>query len=710
MSKKQSKSDWVDASLALALAAGGGLLVLLSLLTLKSGGLPSGDGALPVLARAMIGNFGLIPGLLAGLVMALTGSWMFLANRYEGVVRHLAGALCTVAGLAVLLGALSEDAGGRLGAALGGTASEYLTKPGGAVFGLIVLLAPVWLFWFKDRLELASVLKSAPRSGADADAHDAGVSVAEAEALAPVMPAPISAGQAAPELSNPYPEDVRLKGALPAGTLPLDADGHVQIATPPDDDHAEHADSLYDSSVHRWTPQRDEPADEPADDDLAVAVDEYDGDELGEVRLLDSGADAGDPFAEHSYRPEAEGLVESEPAVEALTAAPNASGATRLTDAYQPPRPSWEVDDDEEQVEESVPLEVTEALELEDESLEEASTEVKASYYDDEDEEESYGEDDLDDERYSDDDDEDEDDDEDDEEEDEDDVYEEEDDYDESYDETYAEDDSEEEEEYEEEEEPEEELEETYAEDDSEEEEEYEEEEEPEEELEETYAEDDSEEEEEYEEEEEPEEELEETYAEDDSEEEEEYEEEEEPEEELEETYAEDDSEEEEECEEEEEPEEELEETYASDQDDADDVEEPAAEAEPEEQPVAQGVPGEFQMDLFDEPPAAARPAARVAVDAGDTEPEVVLAPQAAAGDGARKISAQLLTDAGNLFLSENRVAVSMLQKRFALDFDQSCVILDELQELGLIGPYVDGTQRDILMSSEEWLELTGQS
>ncbi|MCA8979952.1 MAG: hypothetical protein KDC14_07990, partial [Planctomycetes bacterium] len=201
-----------------------------------------------------------------------------------------------------------------------------------------------------------------------------------------------------------------------------------------------------------------------------------------------------------------------------------------------------------------------------------------------------------------------------------------------------------------------------------------------------------------------------ETYAEDDSEEEEEYEEEEEPEEELEETYAEDDSEEEEECEEEEEPEEELEETYASDQDDADDVEEPAAEAEPEEQPVAQGVPGEFQMDLFDEPPAAARPAARVAVDAGDTEPEVVLAPQAAAGDGARKISAQLLTDAGNLFLSENRVAVSMLQKRFALDFDQSCVILDELQELGLIGPYVDGTQRDILMSSEEWLELTGQS
>jgi DNA segregation ATPase FtsK/SpoIIIE-like protein len=118
-------------------------------------------------------------------------------------------------------------------------------------------------------------------------------------------------------------------------------------------------------------------------------------------------------------------------------------------------------------------------------------------------------------------------------------------------------------------------------------------------------------------------------------------------------------------------------------------------------------------MDLFDEPVAAAPKVAAAepiaAADSGESEPEVVLAPQAA-GEGSRKISAQLLTDAGNLFVSEQRVAVSMLQKRFALDFGQSCVILDELQELGLIGPYVDGAPRDILMSSEDWLELTGQS
>ena len=108
-------------------------------------------------------------------------------------------------------------------------------------------------------------------------------------------------------------------------------------------------------------------------------------------------------------------------------------------------------------------------------------------------------------------------------------------------------------------------------------------------------------------------------------------------------------------------------------------------------------------MDLFDEPAEVA------SADSGDSEPEVVLEPRAATGDDAIKVTSDMLVDAGNLFLQEGRVAVSMLQKRFALDFDQSCQILDELQDLGLIGPFVDGKRRDILLSSEEWLELTGR-
>ena len=64
---------------------------------------------------------------------------------------------------------------------------------------------------------------------------------------------------------------------------------------------------------------------------------------------------------------------------------------------------------------------------------------------------------------------------------------------------------------------------------------------------------------------------------------------------------------------------------------------------------------------------------------------------------------------AGVLFLNEGRVAVSMLQRRFELDFNGATQILDDLQNLGLIGPYIDGKQRAFLLSAAEWdaLKLT---
>ncbi|MDP6386306.1 MAG: DNA translocase FtsK, partial [Planctomycetota bacterium] len=64
---------------------------------------------------------------------------------------------------------------------------------------------------------------------------------------------------------------------------------------------------------------------------------------------------------------------------------------------------------------------------------------------------------------------------------------------------------------------------------------------------------------------------------------------------------------------------------------------------------------------------------------------------------------AELLHEAGSLFLREGRVAVSLLQRGFSLDFDMACAVLDELQDAGLIGPYKGGQKRDILLTSEEW-------
>jgi DNA segregation ATPase FtsK/SpoIIIE-like protein len=60
--------------------------------------------------------------------------------------------------------------------------------------------------------------------------------------------------------------------------------------------------------------------------------------------------------------------------------------------------------------------------------------------------------------------------------------------------------------------------------------------------------------------------------------------------------------------------------------------------------------------------------------------------------------------EAGCLILDENRVAVSMLERRFRLDFDQACQVLDVLQNQGLIGPYMGGRTREILLTRDEWM------
>ena len=63
----------------------------------------------------------------------------------------------------------------------------------------------------------------------------------------------------------------------------------------------------------------------------------------------------------------------------------------------------------------------------------------------------------------------------------------------------------------------------------------------------------------------------------------------------------------------------------------------------------------------------------------------------------------RLIYESGRLFLAQGRVAVSMLQKTFGLDFKTSTEVMDACQERGLIGPYQGGQSREILMSEERW-------
>jgi DNA segregation ATPase FtsK/SpoIIIE-like protein len=92
-----------------------------------------------------------------------------------------------------------------------------------------------------------------------------------------------------------------------------------------------------------------------------------------------------------------------------------------------------------------------------------------------------------------------------------------------------------------------------------------------------------------------------------------------------------------------------------------------------------------------DEPPAA------------DAERDVVIEPRP------RRLAVdEVIYRAGCLFLERKRVAVSMLQREFSLDFAAATAVLDQLQQLGLIGPYLGGQRRDILLTPEEWRERVG--
>jgi hypothetical protein len=123
----------------------------------------------------------------------------------------------------------------------------------------------------------------------------------------------------------------------------------------------------------------------------------------------------------------------------------------------------------------------------------------------------------------------------------------------------------------------------------------------------------------------------------------------------------------------------------------------PALAAEGQDEPDLQ-----FEEELEEEeltPVAPVRPAPARKEQPGQA---------AQAAPGARDLEgerwSQLLFDAGCAILEQKRVAVSMLERRFGIDFDQACKVLDELQQAGLIGPYMGGRTRDILLTREEWL------
>lgn len=162
-----------------------------------------------------------------------------------------------------------------------------------------------------------------------------------------------------------------------------------------------------------------------------------------------------------------------------------------------------------------------------------------------------------------------------------------------------------------------------------------------------------------------------------------------------------------------------IDEPTPTDEDAVEALEEPApVVAIVDEEPVEEVVEPEPVVVAVPAPRAkvAAAAAAPGLFDAVEPEPQVVLKPQPAVpASRAEKAPARgidpekkLLVEVGCMFVERGRVAVSMLQRQYDMDFDQACRVLDDLQEMGLIGPYMGGKNRDILLTKEQWLEKVG--
>ena len=66
----------------------------------------------------------------------------------------------------------------------------------------------------------------------------------------------------------------------------------------------------------------------------------------------------------------------------------------------------------------------------------------------------------------------------------------------------------------------------------------------------------------------------------------------------------------------------------------------------------------------------------------------------------------EMLPAAVEVFLETKQASVSMLQRRLKLGYARAARIVDEMEELGIVGPYQGSKPRDILITMEQWAAL----
>ena len=68
-----------------------------------------------------------------------------------------------------------------------------------------------------------------------------------------------------------------------------------------------------------------------------------------------------------------------------------------------------------------------------------------------------------------------------------------------------------------------------------------------------------------------------------------------------------------------------------------------------------------------------------------------------------------MLPAAVDVILETGQASVSMLQRRLKLGYARAARIMDEMEQLHIIGPYEGSKPRQVLITRQQWIEMTMQ-
>ena len=63
----------------------------------------------------------------------------------------------------------------------------------------------------------------------------------------------------------------------------------------------------------------------------------------------------------------------------------------------------------------------------------------------------------------------------------------------------------------------------------------------------------------------------------------------------------------------------------------------------------------------------------------------------------------EMLPEAVEVILETKQASVSLLQRRLKLGYARAARIVDEMEEMGVVGPFVGSKPRQILITKEQW-------